>query len=208
MHAYSHFFPPLGVCREERRRGGVRFLMQRWEGGEVLWSNEKKKSVSVFFFFFCVCEPDRALVRVQDLTPEKADQLIWLRARVHTSRAKGETIRPQPSPTTLIFVHYFLAWSAFPLCGEKKKEKQPRLDDLCANPTVLRCFKPLPRVTSQHHSLPFRTKCQYQLDLTGLLLVFPWPDDWYQPPVRLISAKGQKFKRKRREMSSFSNCFS
>ncbi|KAM4557951.1 aspartate--tRNA ligase, cytoplasmic [Odontesthes bonariensis] len=33
---------------------------------------------------------DRMLVRVQDLTPEKADQLIWLRARVHTSRAKGK----------------------------------------------------------------------------------------------------------------------
>uniref|UniRef100_A0A669BD46 Aspartate--tRNA ligase, cytoplasmic n=1 Tax=Oreochromis niloticus TaxID=8128 RepID=A0A669BD46_ORENI len=33
---------------------------------------------------------DRELVRVQDLTPEKADQLIWLRARVHTSRAKGK----------------------------------------------------------------------------------------------------------------------
>uniref|UniRef100_A0A3B3DM72 Aspartate--tRNA ligase, cytoplasmic n=1 Tax=Oryzias melastigma TaxID=30732 RepID=A0A3B3DM72_ORYME len=33
---------------------------------------------------------DRTLVRVQDLTPEKADQLIWLRARVHTSRAKGK----------------------------------------------------------------------------------------------------------------------
>uniref|UniRef100_A0A8D3DL05 Aspartate--tRNA ligase, cytoplasmic n=1 Tax=Scophthalmus maximus TaxID=52904 RepID=A0A8D3DL05_SCOMX len=31
-----------------------------------------------------------ALVRVQDLTPERADQLIWLRARVHTSRAKGK----------------------------------------------------------------------------------------------------------------------
>ena len=38
----------------------------------------------------CVCEAERVLVRVQDLTPEKADQLIWLRARVHTSRAKGE----------------------------------------------------------------------------------------------------------------------
>ncbi|MEQ2282602.1 hypothetical protein AMECASPLE_002494 [Ameca splendens] len=33
---------------------------------------------------------DRALVRVQDLTAEKVDQLIWLRARVHTSRAKGK----------------------------------------------------------------------------------------------------------------------
>uniref|UniRef100_A0A665UY63 Aspartate--tRNA ligase, cytoplasmic n=1 Tax=Echeneis naucrates TaxID=173247 RepID=A0A665UY63_ECHNA len=37
-----------------------------------------------------MCVPDRALVRVQDLTPEKADQLIWLRARIHTSRAKGK----------------------------------------------------------------------------------------------------------------------
>eukprot|EP00064_Thunnus_orientalis_P015019 superscaffoldBa00002709_g15068 len=33
---------------------------------------------------------DRVLVLVQDLTPEKADQRIWLRARVHTSRAKGK----------------------------------------------------------------------------------------------------------------------
>ncbi|XP_041120171.1 aspartate--tRNA ligase, cytoplasmic isoform X2 [Polyodon spathula] len=33
---------------------------------------------------------DRLLLRVQDLTPEKADQLLWLRARIHTSRAKGK----------------------------------------------------------------------------------------------------------------------
>uniref|UniRef100_A0A8C5AJZ7 Aspartyl-tRNA synthetase n=1 Tax=Gadus morhua TaxID=8049 RepID=A0A8C5AJZ7_GADMO len=33
---------------------------------------------------------DRELVRVQDLTPEMADKVIWLRARVHTSRAKGK----------------------------------------------------------------------------------------------------------------------
>ncbi|CAB1346701.1 unnamed protein product [Coregonus sp. 'balchen'] len=33
---------------------------------------------------------DRVLVRVQELTPEKADQLIWVRARIHTSRAKGK----------------------------------------------------------------------------------------------------------------------
>uniref|UniRef100_A0A8C7D6X5 Aspartate--tRNA ligase, cytoplasmic n=1 Tax=Oncorhynchus kisutch TaxID=8019 RepID=A0A8C7D6X5_ONCKI len=39
---------------------------------------------------FLPCEPDRVLVRVQKLTPEKADQLIWVRARVHTSRAKGK----------------------------------------------------------------------------------------------------------------------
>uniref|UniRef100_A0A672SZE0 Aspartate--tRNA ligase, cytoplasmic n=1 Tax=Sinocyclocheilus grahami TaxID=75366 RepID=A0A672SZE0_SINGR len=35
-------------------------------------------------------EADRALVRVQDLTPEKAEQQIWVRARIHTSRAKGK----------------------------------------------------------------------------------------------------------------------
>uniref|UniRef100_A0AAY4EC74 Aspartate--tRNA ligase, cytoplasmic n=1 Tax=Denticeps clupeoides TaxID=299321 RepID=A0AAY4EC74_9TELE len=33
---------------------------------------------------------DRVLVRVEELTPEKADQLIWVRARIHTSRAKGK----------------------------------------------------------------------------------------------------------------------
>ncbi|KAK1166046.1 aspartate--tRNA ligase, cytoplasmic-like isoform X1 [Acipenser oxyrinchus oxyrinchus] len=33
---------------------------------------------------------DRVLVRVQDLTTEKTDQLLWLRARIHTSRAKGK----------------------------------------------------------------------------------------------------------------------
>ncbi|XP_028662333.1 aspartate--tRNA ligase, cytoplasmic [Erpetoichthys calabaricus] len=35
-------------------------------------------------------KPDRVLVRIQDLTPEKADQLVWVRARIHTSRAKGK----------------------------------------------------------------------------------------------------------------------
>uniref|UniRef100_A0A668SZK8 Aspartate--tRNA ligase, cytoplasmic n=1 Tax=Oreochromis aureus TaxID=47969 RepID=A0A668SZK8_OREAU len=52
-------------------------------GGEM----EEAKSFEVIKYFVC---PDRELVRVQDLTPEKADQLIWLRARVHTSRAKGK----------------------------------------------------------------------------------------------------------------------
>uniref|UniRef100_A0A8C6TWL0 Aspartate--tRNA ligase, cytoplasmic n=1 Tax=Neogobius melanostomus TaxID=47308 RepID=A0A8C6TWL0_9GOBI len=33
---------------------------------------------------------DRPLVRVHDLTVAKADQLLWVRARVHTSRAKGK----------------------------------------------------------------------------------------------------------------------
>uniref|UniRef100_A0A8C7TS61 Aspartate--tRNA ligase, cytoplasmic n=1 Tax=Oncorhynchus mykiss TaxID=8022 RepID=A0A8C7TS61_ONCMY len=39
---------------------------------------------------FFPCEPDRGLVRVHELTPEKAGQLIWVRARIHTSRAKGK----------------------------------------------------------------------------------------------------------------------
>uniref|UniRef100_A0A4W4ETU9 Aspartate--tRNA ligase, cytoplasmic n=1 Tax=Electrophorus electricus TaxID=8005 RepID=A0A4W4ETU9_ELEEL len=32
----------------------------------------------------------RTLIRVQDLTPEKANQLVWVRARMHTIRAKGK----------------------------------------------------------------------------------------------------------------------
>uniref|UniRef100_A0A8I6GK46 Minichromosome maintenance complex component 6 n=1 Tax=Rattus norvegicus TaxID=10116 RepID=A0A8I6GK46_RAT len=34
-------------------------------------------------------KPDRVLVRVKDLTVQKADEVVWVRARVHTSRAKG-----------------------------------------------------------------------------------------------------------------------
>lgn len=33
---------------------------------------------------------DRVLVRVSDLTVHKADEVVWVRARVHTSRAKGK----------------------------------------------------------------------------------------------------------------------
>ncbi|XP_048389926.1 aspartate--tRNA ligase, cytoplasmic [Stegostoma tigrinum] len=33
---------------------------------------------------------DRVLVHVKNLTEEKADQVVWLRSRVHTSRAKGK----------------------------------------------------------------------------------------------------------------------
>ncbi|XP_006006252.1 aspartate--tRNA ligase, cytoplasmic [Latimeria chalumnae] len=33
---------------------------------------------------------DRNLLRIQQLTKEKADQVVWVRARVHTSRAKGK----------------------------------------------------------------------------------------------------------------------
>ncbi|XP_048201508.1 aspartate--tRNA ligase, cytoplasmic [Perognathus longimembris pacificus] len=35
-------------------------------------------------------KPDRILVRVRDLTIQKADEIVWVRARVHTSRAKGK----------------------------------------------------------------------------------------------------------------------
>ncbi|XP_075037050.1 aspartate--tRNA ligase, cytoplasmic [Mixophyes fleayi] len=34
--------------------------------------------------------PERVLVRVKDLTLQKADEVVWIRARVHTSRAKGK----------------------------------------------------------------------------------------------------------------------
>uniref|UniRef100_A0AAR2L2Z6 Aspartate--tRNA ligase, cytoplasmic n=1 Tax=Pygocentrus nattereri TaxID=42514 RepID=A0AAR2L2Z6_PYGNA len=33
---------------------------------------------------------DRTLVRVQELTPHRGGQLVWVRARIHTSRAKGK----------------------------------------------------------------------------------------------------------------------
>lgn len=37
-----------------------------------------------------LCITDRVLVRVKDLTVEKADDVVWVRARIHTSRAKGK----------------------------------------------------------------------------------------------------------------------
>lgn len=36
------------------------------------------------------CNSDRVLVRIKDLTVEKADEVVWVRGRIHTSRAKGE----------------------------------------------------------------------------------------------------------------------
>ncbi|XP_037767925.1 aspartate--tRNA ligase, cytoplasmic isoform X1 [Chelonia mydas] len=33
---------------------------------------------------------DRVLVRINDLTVEKADEVVWVRGRIHTSRAKGK----------------------------------------------------------------------------------------------------------------------
>ncbi|ETE73729.1 Aspartyl-tRNA synthetase, cytoplasmic, partial [Ophiophagus hannah] len=35
-------------------------------------------------------KPDRVLVRIKDLTGEKADETVWVRGRIHTSRAKGK----------------------------------------------------------------------------------------------------------------------
>lgn len=35
-------------------------------------------------------KPDRVLVRVSDLTVHKAEEFVWVRARVHTSTAKGK----------------------------------------------------------------------------------------------------------------------
>uniref|UniRef100_H2TDG1 Aspartate--tRNA ligase, cytoplasmic n=1 Tax=Takifugu rubripes TaxID=31033 RepID=H2TDG1_TAKRU len=57
----------------------------------VCVSDSGETRVNLSYSFQSMGELDkRVLVRVQDLTPEKADQLIWLRARVHTSRAKGK----------------------------------------------------------------------------------------------------------------------
>lgn len=44
----------------------------------------------VMYFFFCYA--DRVLVRIKDLSEEKADEVVWVRGRVHTSRAKGERL--------------------------------------------------------------------------------------------------------------------
>ncbi|KAM6080417.1 aspartate--tRNA ligase, cytoplasmic [Theristicus caerulescens] len=35
-------------------------------------------------------KPDRVLIRIKDLTVEKADEVVWVRGRIHTSRAKGK----------------------------------------------------------------------------------------------------------------------
>lgn len=54
---------------------------------------------------------DRVLVRVRDLTIQKADEVVWVRARVHTSRAKGriDLIIKALSVRTLNFLsHIFL----------------------------------------------------------------------------------------------------
>lgn len=56
------------------------------------------------------CNSDRVLVRIKDLTVEKADEEVWVRGRIHTSRAKGErppgffVLFPHVVSTTLMFI--------------------------------------------------------------------------------------------------------
>uniref|UniRef100_A0A8C8DNT0 Aspartate--tRNA ligase, cytoplasmic n=1 Tax=Oryzias sinensis TaxID=183150 RepID=A0A8C8DNT0_9TELE len=71
-----------------KRRRGQELLGRSRRPSAVSSPVAADKAGNEMFMF--ASEPDRKLVRVQDLTPEKADQLIWLRARVHTSRAKGK----------------------------------------------------------------------------------------------------------------------
>ena len=35
-------------------------------------------------------KPDRVLRKVKELSPALADEKVWLRGRLHTSRSKGE----------------------------------------------------------------------------------------------------------------------
>lgn len=51
--------------------------------------------------FFPPCNSDRVLIRIKDLTVEKADEVVWVRGRIHTSRAKGE----MPSGFLFLFPH-------------------------------------------------------------------------------------------------------
>lgn len=123
-------------------------------GAEMFFEVIKFVSVCV-----CVCDADRTLVRVQDLTPEKADQLIWLRARVHTSRAKGE-ISSHPCS---------------PFCVEQ--HKPPKLAD-CANPLSAQSLSlghvlhiTLPSLRQQYHRsfdpavLDFHERCDWHHSL-------------------------------------------
>uniref|UniRef100_A0A8C7W9L4 Aspartate--tRNA ligase, cytoplasmic n=1 Tax=Oncorhynchus mykiss TaxID=8022 RepID=A0A8C7W9L4_ONCMY len=76
-----------GACNVKHAsvtQGKVEFICHKTENGAT--------STQVFLkgTLFFPCEPDRGLVRVHELTPEKAGQLIWVRARIHTSRAKGK----------------------------------------------------------------------------------------------------------------------
>lgn len=62
----------------------------------LLW--EKQNCFKMCGFF---CNSDRVLVRIKDLTVEKADEEVWVRGRIHTSRAKGE----RPPGFLILFLH-------------------------------------------------------------------------------------------------------
>lgn len=48
---------------------------------------KKQNHFKMWVFFY---NSDRVLIRIKDLTEEKADEVVWVRGRIHTSRAKGE----------------------------------------------------------------------------------------------------------------------
>uniref|UniRef100_A0AC11D330 Aspartyl-tRNA synthetase 1 n=2 Tax=Bovidae TaxID=9895 RepID=A0AC11D330_SHEEP len=55
--------------------GALDYAKERYGVSSMIQSQEK---------------PDRVLVRISDLTVQKAGEVVWVRARVHTSRAKGK----------------------------------------------------------------------------------------------------------------------
>uniref|UniRef100_A0A8C0H829 Aspartate--tRNA ligase, cytoplasmic n=1 Tax=Chelonoidis abingdonii TaxID=106734 RepID=A0A8C0H829_CHEAB len=54
--------------------------------GYSLGSEQDNQHTKITFSF----DTDRVLVRINDLTVEKADEVVWVRGRIHTSRAKGK----------------------------------------------------------------------------------------------------------------------
>ncbi|KAK7939997.1 hypothetical protein WMY93_003323 [Mugilogobius chulae] len=66
------------------------FAKDRYGVSAMVQSQQKLVKSELNLSALSVPETDRALVKVEDLTVEKADQLLWVRARVHTSRAKGK----------------------------------------------------------------------------------------------------------------------
>lgn len=90
FHIYQLSFqwlcnPSKCLCGDLCTRGALVSLMSLRSSLSLFWT-----------------EADRALVRVQDLTPEKAEQQIWVRARIHTSRAKGKLLLTITQTTLLL----------------------------------------------------------------------------------------------------------
>ncbi|XP_062951015.1 aspartate--tRNA ligase, cytoplasmic isoform X1 [Cynocephalus volans] len=81
--------------REIMDAAEVGFLLPRsWEdrtqGGTSLREDYAKERYGISSMIQSQEKPDRVLVWVRDLTVQKADEVVWVRARVHTSRAKGK----------------------------------------------------------------------------------------------------------------------